>query len=260
MAILELEDVRVTFRLATGEQLTALDGMDLSVEEGELVALVGPSGCGKTTVLNVLAGEVRPERGMVRCAGVPVDGVTGRAGYVSQADALLPWRTVLDNVALGLELRGVPRRTRRDRARALMESIGLAGFEESFPGELSGGMRKRAAIARVLALGPPEVLMMDEPFSPLDALTRQRLQDDILDLWDRTGCTIVYVTHDLPEAIALADRVLLLSSRPGRVVREYRIDLPRPRRVMDVKLTPRFAELERAIWTDLQTELREVGP
>ena len=247
MAILELEDVRVTFRLATGEQLTALDGMDLSVEEGELVALVGPSGCGKTTVLNVLAGEVRPERGAVRCAGVPVDGVTGRAGYVSQADALLPWRTVLDNVALGLELRGVPRRTRRDRARALMESIGLAGFEESFPGELSGGMRKRAAIARVLALGPPEVLMLDEPFSPLDALTRQRLQDDILDLWDRTGCTIVYVTHDL-------------SARPGRVVREYRIDLPRPRRVMDVKLTPRFAELERAIWTDLRAELGEVAP
>lgn len=260
MAILELEDVRVTFRLATGERLTALDGMDLSVAEGELVALVGPSGCGKTTVLNVLAGEVRPERGAVRCAGAPVDGVTGRAGYVSQADALLPWRTVLDNVALGLELRGVPRRTRRDRARALMESMGLAGFEGSFPGELSGGMRKRAAIARVLALGPPEVLMLDEPFSPLDALTRQRLQDDILDLWDRTGCTIVYVTHDLTEAVALADRVLLFSARPGRVVREYRIDLPRPRRVMDVKLTPRFAELERAIWTDLQAELREVAP
>ena len=157
-----------------------------------------------------------------------------------------------------MELRGVPKAQRRERARALMAKMGLAGFEDNYPRELSGGMRKRAAIARVLAVDPA-ILMMDEPFAPLDALTRQRLQDEILTLWESTGCTILYVTHDLTEAITLADRVLLLSRRPGRVVEEYVIDLPRPRRVMDVKFTPRFVELERTIWQALDTQLREEG-
>ena len=164
----------------------------------------------------------------------------------------------LDNVALAMELRGVPKAQRRDTARALMAKMGLGGFERSYPRELSGGMKKRAAIARVLALDPA-ILMMDEPFAPLDALTRQRLQDEILTTWEATGCTILYVTHDLTEAITLADRVLLMSTRPGKVVREYVIDLPRPRRVMDVKFTPHFVELERAIWQDLETQLREGG-
>ena len=175
-------------------------------------------------------------------------------GYISQADTLLPWRSVLDNVALAMELRGVDKATRRERARALMAQMGLAGFEESWPRELSGGMRKRAAIARVLAVDPA-ILMMDEPFAPLDALTRQRLQDDILSLWETTGCTILYVTHDLTEAITLADRVVLLAARPGRVVGTYAIDLPRPRRVMDVKFSPRFVELEKTIWSALSREL-----
>ena len=259
MSLLELKDVTVSFPFPHGRPgLLALVGLTLSVEQGELVALVGPSGCGKTTALNVLAGQVRPTSGQVRLAGEPVEGMLPSVGYISQADTLLPWRTVEDNVALAMELRGIPKAQRRETARALMAKMGLGGFERSYPRELSGGMKKRAAIARVLAIDPA-ILMMDEPFAPLDALTRQRLQDEILTTWEATGCTILYVTHDLTEAITLADRVLLMSTRPGKVVREYVIDLPRPRRVMDVKFTPHFVELERAIWKDLETQLREGG-
>ena len=259
MSLLELKDVTVSFPVPHGRPpLLALDGLTLSVDLGELVALVGPSGCGKTTALNVLAGQVRPTSGQVRLAGEPVEGMLPSVGYISQADTLLPWRTVEDNVALAMELRGIPKAQRRETARALMAKMGLGGFERSYPRELSGGMKKRAAIARVLAIDPA-ILMMDEPFAPLDALTRQRLQDEILTTWEATGCTILYVTHDLTEAITLADRVLLMSTRPGKVVREYVIDLPRPRRVMDVKFTPHFVELERAIWQDLETQLREGG-
>ena len=259
MKLLELNDVTVSFPSPDGSRMTALRDMSLSVEQGELVALVGPSGCGKSTALNVLAGQVRPVSGQVRLAGEPVKGVSPSVGYISQADTLLPWRTVLDNVALAMELRGVEKRERREAARELMARMGLSGFEDNYPRELSGGMKKRAAIARVLAVDPA-ILMMDEPFGPLDALTKEKLQDEILALWESTGCTILYVTHDLTEAITLADRVVLMSARPGRVVREYPIDLPRPRRVMDVKFSPRFVELERAIWQDLQGELhREEG-
>lgn len=253
--MLELNNVTVSFPASGGRPVTALSGMELSVSQGELVALVGPSGCGKTTVLNVLAGQVRPQSGSVRLAGEPVKGVLPSVGYISQADTLLPWRSVLDNVALAMELRGENKKNRREKARDLMARMGLAGFEDSWPRELSGGMRKRAAIARVLAVDPA-VLMMDEPFAPLDALTRQKLQDDILALWESTGCTILYVTHDLTEAITLADRVVLMSARPGRVVNTYTIDLPRPRRVMDVKFSPRFVELEKTIWEDLSHQLR----
>ena len=260
MPLLELKDVTVSFPVAKKRPpVRALEGMSLSVAQGELVALVGPSGCGKTTALNVLAGQVPVDQGQVLLAGQPVQGVLPSMGYISQGDTLLPWRTVVDNVALAMELRGVSKAQRREKARALMETVGLAGFEEHYPRQLSGGMRKRAAIARVLAVDP-SILMMDEPFAPLDALTRQRLQDEILTLWEHTGCTILYVTHDLTEAITLADRVVLLSRRPGRVVAEYPIDLPRPRRVMDVKFTPRFVELERTFWQDLHEQLEGGAP
>ncbi len=254
MKLLELKDVTVSFPSPDGSRMTALRDMSLSVEQGELVALVGPSGCGKSTALNVLAGQVRPVSGQVRLAGEPVKGVSPSVGYISQADTLLPWRTVLDNVALAMELRGVGKQERRAAARDLMARMGLSGFEDNYPRELSGGMKKRAAIARVLAVDPA-ILMMDEPFGPLDALTKEKLQDEILALWESTGCTILYVTHDLTEAITLADRVVLLSHRPGRVAGEYPIDLLRPRRVMDVKFSPRFVELEKTIWQDLQREL-----
>lgn len=258
MPVLELTNVTVAFPFSGGKRLTALENLSLSVGQGELVALVGPSGCGKTTVLNLLAGQVSPASGTVRLGGQEVTGMTPSLGYLSQADTLLPWRTVLDNVALPLELRGVSKKERRDRAAALMGDMGLAGFEGSWPRELSGGMRKRAAIARVLAANP-SVLMLDEPFGPLDALTKEKLQDDILTLWEKSGCTILYVTHDLTEAIALADRVVLMSARPGHVVREYPVPLPRPRRVMDVKFRPEFVTLERAVWQDLQQELSKGG-
>lgn len=259
--LLEWNNVTVDFPFTAGKPLRALDEMSFSVAQGELVALVGPSGCGKTTALNVLAGQLPVVQGQVHLAGEPVEGLLPSVGYVSQRDTLLPWRTVLDNVALAMELRGVGKKARRERARALMEQMGLQGFEGSYPRELSGGMRKRAAIARVLAVSPA-VLMMDEPFAPLDALTRQKLQNEILQLWEDSGCTILYVTHDLTEAITLADRVVLMSARPGRVVGEYPIDLPRPRRVMDVKFSPRFVELEETVWRDLERELRqgEAGP
>ncbi len=259
MSFLELENVSVSFPSDSREgELLALDGLNLSVRSGELVALVGPSGCGKTTALNVIAGEIPPTTGTVQCMGQSVCGMLPSMGYISQADTLLPWRTVLDNVALAMELRGIPKRERRRIAQEKMQQLGLEGFEKSYPHALSGGMKKRAAIARILAIDP-KVLVMDEPFAPLDALTRQRLQDRILKLWEDSGITILYVTHDLTEAITLADRVLLFSRRPGRVVKEYPVSLPRPRRVMDVKFSPAFVELEQKIWHDLQTELDETG-
>lgn len=252
--LLEWKNVTVDFPFTGGRSLRVLDGMSFSVSQGELVALVGPSGCGKTTALNVLAGQLTPRSGEVRLAGECVEGALPSVGYISQKDTLLPWRSVLDNVALAMELRGVPKKERREKAAALMAQMGLQGFEHSWPRELSGGMKKRAAIARVLAV-EPAVLLMDEPFAPLDALTRQKLQDDILALWEQTGCTILYVTHDITEAITLAGRVALMSARPGKIVHEYPIDLPRPRRVMDVKFTPRFVALEETIWHDLEAEL-----
>lgn len=258
MAMLELQGVDVDFPFPDRGELPVLSGCSLSVEQGELVALVGPSGCGKSTSLNVLAGQVIPKAGKALVGGQPVAGLPASLGYISQADTLLPWRTVEDNVALGLELRGMGKQVRREKARDLMARMGLTGFEKSWPHQLSGGMKKRAAIARVLSLDP-QVLLMDEPFAPLDALTRQRLQEEILSLWERTPRTILYVTHDLGEAITLADRVLLMSARPGKIVGEYAIDLPRPRRVMDVKFSPRFARLEQEIWQDLKGELEKEG-
>ena len=255
MALLELENVSVSFASRNGQPpLLALHNMNLAVEKGQLVALVGPSGCGKTTVLNLLAGQITPTEGQVRLDGAPVKGLLPSLGYISQADTLLPWRTVLDNVALAMELRGIPKSQRQETARSLMEKMGLKGFELSYPRELSGGMKKRAAIARVLAVDP-SILLLDEPFAPLDAFTRQRLQDDMLSVWEATGSTILYVTHDLTEAITLADRVILMGTRPGRLVKEYSIDLPRPRRVMDVKFSPHFVELERDIWQELEAQL-----
>lgn len=253
--LLLVEDMDIAFSfVGDGGKVPAVAGMNLAVREHEFVALIGPSGCGKTTTLNAMAGLVTPDRGRVLLAGEGVKGVSGKVGYISQADNLLPWRTVLDNVALGLELRRVPKKQRHAQARELIARMGLEGFEQSYPHELSGGMKKRVSIARVLAIDPA-VLFMDEPFGPLDMFTKEKLQDDLLEIWEGSGKTIVYVTHDLTEAIALADRVVLISARPGRVRGEYPIDLPRPRRVMDVKFEPRVVELEKAIWADLVHEL-----
>lgn len=252
--LLELREVRISFPSVDAPPVLAVDQLSLQVFRHEFLALVGPSGCGKSTVLGAMAGLVIPDSGDILFDGQAVKGVSPRIGYISQADSLLPWRSVLDNVALGLQLRGISKRERHEQARALLSGMGLCGFEHNFPHELSGGMKKRVTIARVLAI-EPEVLFMDEPFGPLDAFTKEKLQDDILELWERSGQTIVYVTHDLGEAISLADRVLLLGGRPGCVRGEYPIPLKRPRRVMDLKFDDAFISLERSIWSDLRAEL-----
>ena len=256
--ILEMKNVTISLPSVDAPPVLAVEQMSLSIHEREFLALIGPSGCGKSTTLNAMAGLIPIDSGEILLGGQPVNGINERVGYISQADNLLPWKTVLDNVALGLELRGVSKKLRHAKARELIHSMGLSGFETNYPHELSGGMKKRVTIARVLAI-EPEVLFMDEPFGPLDVFTKEKLQDDILTIWEQSNQTIVYVTHDLPEAIAMADRVVLISARPGRVQEEYPVHLNRPRRVMDVKFEDPFIQLEKRIWTDLRSELSKVG-
>ncbi|MDF2838403.1 MAG: transporter ATP-binding protein [Evtepia sp.] len=256
--ILELKDVKISFPSVDAPPVLAVEQLSLAVREHEFLALIGPSGCGKSTILNAMAGLIPVDAGEIFFGSQPVRGVNERVGYISQADNLLPWKTVLDNVALGLELRGVPKKLRHAKARDLIRSMGLSGFETNYPHELSGGMKKRVTIARVLAI-EPEVLFMDEPFGPLDVFTKEKLQDDIMHIWETSNQTIVYVTHDLTEAISLADRVVLISGRPGQVRGIYPVPLKRPRRVMDVKFDDTFVCLEKTIWADLRAELEQTG-
>jgi NitT/TauT family transport system ATP-binding protein len=223
------DDLLVTFPGAGGAASTvALDGLGLAVEAGEVVALIGPNGCGKSTFLRVAAGLLRPERGSVVLDGVPVVEPDGRIGLVFQEPRLLPWRSVADNVTYPLELAGWPRERRRARLAQLLELVGLEAASALRPAQLSGGMRQRAALARALALSP-QVLLLDEPFSALDALTRERFNLELLRLHERTGTTVVIVTHSIPEAILVADRVIVMTPRPGRVAAEVRIEAPKPR-------------------------------
>ncbi len=256
--VLELRDIRISYSSVDAPPVLAVERLSLCVRQGEFLALIGPSGCGKSSTLNAMAGLTPVDAGEILLHGQPVHKISHRVGYISQADHLLPWRTVLDNVALGLELRGMPKKLRHARARALIASMGLGGFETHYPHELSGGMKKRVTIARVLAI-EPEILFMDEPFAPLDVFTREKLQEDIMHVWAATGQTIVYVTHDLTEAISLSDRVLLFGGRPGQVRGEYPIPLPRPRRVMDTKFDDAFVALEKTIWMALRAELSQTG-
>lgn len=254
--VLALNHVNISFPSVDGKAVRAVEDMSLCIRQHEFVVLIGPSGCGKSTTLNAMAGLIPVDSGELLLYGETVKGVHRNVGYISQTDGLLPWANVLDNVALGLKLRGLSRRARQEKAQALIERMGLRGFEQSYPHELSGGMKKRVAIARVLALDP-EILFMDEPFGSLDAFTKEKLQNEVLELWEQSTQTIVYVTHDLTEAIALADRVVLVGARPGRVRREYTVSLKRPRRVMEVKLSTEFVELEKTIWADLSAELNQ---
>lgn len=232
----------------------ALADVDLDVSRGEFLTLVGPSGCGKSTILNLVAGFVPATRGEVHCDGRPVIGLNRAVGYITQEDNLLPWRTLLENVELALEFRGVPREERRRRCAALLEQVGLQGFEGHYPHQLSGGMRKRAAIVRTLAYDPA-IILMDEPFGPLDAQTRLILQDQLLRLWEGSGRTIVFVTHDIVEAIALSDRVAILSSSPGRLKALHEVAIRRPRDVFHIHAQGAFATLYDKIWNDLRDEL-----
>jgi NitT/TauT family transport system ATP-binding protein len=256
-AVIELRDVYRLFTLPRGrtiEVFVALEGISLRVAEGEFVSIVGPSGCGKSTILNLVAGLLAPTAGEVTVFGRPVRGLNRQVGYVTQDDNLLPWRTTLANVALPLEFRRLPSDHRRARAAALVAQVGLRGFEHHYPHELSGGMRKRASIARTLAYDPG-VLLMDEPFGPLDAQTRVILQDQLLRMWEGSGRTVVFVTHDLVEAVALSDRVIVMTRAPGRFKREVVVDIPRPRDVFHIHGHPRFPLLYETIWQELREEL-----
>lgn len=249
-----VRDLNQVFTSTNGKTTVAIKNVNLQIADQEFVAIVGPSGCGKSTLLNILAGLIKPSKGEVLLDGKTMHGISSRIGYMSQADSLLPWRTVLDNVALGLEIKGVPKVKRNSLARELIARTGLNGFEDSFPSELSGGMRKRVAIIRILALDP-EILFMDEPFGALDVFTKEMLQDDILKLWQETKKTIVFVTHDLAEAITLADRVVLMTSRPSTIKSEYNIPLARPRSALETRFEPQFVELQKLIWNDLRAEV-----
>jgi NitT/TauT family transport system ATP-binding protein len=229
----------------------ALDRVSLTVNDGEFVSIVGPSGCGKSTMLNVIAGLLAPSEGGTCVAGIEGNGAGSRIGYMFQKDTLLPWATALDNICLPMDVKGA-----RDwhKARALMQLVDLTGFEAHYPRQLSGGMRKRVQLARLLAQDP-EVLLMDEPFGALDAQTRLIIQEEFLKIWERQRKTVLFVTHDLQEAIALSDKVVLISARPGRVKATYAVNLPRPRRVDEVMADPRFTALFQEIWASLKQEV-----
>ena len=221
----------------------ALHDVNLRIEPGQFVCLLGPSGCGKSTLLGALAGHLAPARGTLRVDGAVVDGPHPDRGLVFQQHTLFPWQRVIDNVAFGLKMKGVARAARHARAHALLASVGLDGFESRWPSQLSGGMQQRVEIARVL-INEPRVLLMDEPFGALDALTRARMQQLLLDIWGRFRTTVVFVTHDIDEALFLADRLLVMSARPGRIVEDLRLDFARPREA-ELVTSPDFAALKR---------------
>jgi NitT/TauT family transport system ATP-binding protein len=236
-----------------GRAVTPVASLSLDVRDEEFVALVGPSGCGKSTVLNMIGGLIRPTAGEIRLDGVRHAGVPPRVGYVFQKDTVFPWRTVHRNIALGLEYRGVPAAERERRVREAIRLIGLDGFEDAFPATLSGGMRQRVALMRTLVV-QPEILLMDEPFGALDTHTKLRLQAQLLELWLAHRQTVVFVTHDLAEAITLSDRVIVLTSRPGRVKLVHEVKLPRPRDVIRVRETEEYAREFGALWHVLGEE------
>jgi len=251
---LSVRGISHVYASPSGTVTVSLQSIDLHIREQEFVAIVGPSGCGKSTLLNIMSGLIRPSAGDVFLDRCRLPGVTQRIGYMSQADTLMPWRNTLENVELSLEIRGMPKAERRERARHLIHKAGLSGFEKSYPHELSGGMKKRVVIIRILA-ADSEVLFMDEPFGALDVFTKEMLQDEILKLWQETKKTIVFVTHDLAEAITLADRVVLLTARPSTVKNEYAIPIARPRSALETRFQPEFVALQKRIWNDLREEV-----
>jgi len=242
------------FLTKDGTPFTAIRDVTLEVAAGEFVAVVGPTGCGKSTTLSLISGLEGASEGTVEVAGAPVDGIPDGVGYMFQGDAVLPWKNVLDNVALGLRFRGMGRREADALARDWIGRVGLTGFEDRYPHQLSGGMRKRVAMAQSL-ITEPSVLLLDEPFGALDVQTRELMQDELLGLWSGTGAACVFVTHDLTEAISLADRVVVMTAGPATVKDVVQVDLPRPRRVEEIRLTPEFIELYKRIWDSLREEV-----
>ncbi|GAB3478246.1 ABC transporter ATP-binding protein [Polaromonas eurypsychrophila] len=254
---LELLDVTCTFRSRddAGQAYTAVGQTTLRIRAGEFVSVVGPTGCGKSTLLNIGAGLLPPTSGSVKVFGQTLAGINTRAGYMFQTEALMPWRSAIANVMVGLQYHGVPDAEARAQAQAWLERVGLADFGDRYPHQLSGGMRKRTALAQVLALDP-DIILMDEPFSALDIQTRQLMENEVLDLWAAKKKAVLFITHDLDEAIAMSDRVVVLSAGPAtRPMGEFDIDLPRPRNVAEVRTQPRFIELHTQIWDVLRDEV-----
>ena len=250
---IQAKNVFLTFRPKNRDPVTALQGLDLEVTQGEFLSLVGPSGCGKTTFLNVLLGLLRPDAGDIRLDGKKITGPGQERAMVFQEFGLLPWRTVLANVELGLELKGVAAAARRERAVELIKLVGLSGFDQHYPHELSGGMKQRVGLARALATDP-EVLLMDEPFAALDAQTRDIMQMELLQIWDRAKKTVLFVTHSIEEAAYLSDRVIVMTARPGRTKSVIKINLPRPRDY-EMRLSAEFNNIKAKIWDTLKEEL-----
>jgi NitT/TauT family transport system ATP-binding protein len=254
-AAVALDDVVVAFRLADGGVYTAVERATLHVADGEFVAIVGPTGCGKSTLLNVTAGLLAPAAGAINIFGRSLSSLNRQAGYLFQADALFPWKTAVENVAIGLETSGTPAADARGRAKEWLARVGLAAFADRYPHMLSGGQRKRVGLAQVL-IRDPKILLMDEPFGPLDAQTRQIMGNLLLDLWTADRKAVLFVTHDLEEAIALSDRVVTMSAGPAaRIIGDWRVPLTRPRDISEVKLDPIFHELHRDIWHKLKAEV-----
>ena len=250
----ELKHVARRFVTPTGEILSALEDFDLSIAPGEFFAIVGPTGCGKSTTLGLIAGLAKPQAGEVTLFDAPVNGVDSRVGFVFQQDAVFPWRNVLGNVMAGPLFRGVPRAEAEATARDWINRVGLKGFEDHHPHQLSGGMRKRVALAQTF-INNPQVLLMDEPFSSLDVQTRELMQEELLQLWAQAKSAVLFVTHDLDEAILLADRVAVLTTRPARVKSVHTIDLPRPRNVATLRYDEKFITIARKISDDLREEV-----
>jgi NitT/TauT family transport system ATP-binding protein len=251
---IELHGVTKRFITPKGGVYTALRDLNLEVAPGEFCALVGPTGSGKSTTLALISGLEPPSEGEVKVLGKTVHGIDPAIGYVFQADAVFPWKNVLDNVAAGPRYRGASQKQARERALDWISRVGLAGFEDRYPHQLSGGMRKRVSLAQTLINGP-EVLLMDEPFSALDVQTRSLMEDELLTLWAASSASVVFVTHDLEEAIALADRVFVLTAGPATVKGNYVVDIPRPRNVAEIRFHPRFAQIYEEIWSDLRDEV-----
>ena len=254
-AALAFDAVSCTFisRDDPAQRYTAVRDVTLRVGAGEFVSVVGPTGCGKSTLLNMAAGLLTPSRGRIEVFGAPLSGINARAGYMFQAESLMPWRTALQNVMAGLEFRGIA--NARAQADDWLKRVGLGGFGDRYPHQLSGGMRKRTSLAQTLALDP-DIILMDEPFSALDVQTRQLMENEVLELWAAKKKAVLFITHDLDEAIAMSDRVVVLSAGPAsHPIGEFHVDLDRPRDVAEVRTAPRFVELHKAIWDVLREEV-----
>jgi NitT/TauT family transport system ATP-binding protein len=254
-ARIDLTGVTKRFMTPAGTAFTALRDVNFVVEAGQFCAVVGPTGCGKSTTLSMVSGLDTPSAGTVRVGGRTVSGITQGTSFMFQADALLPWKTVLGNVAMGPIFRGVGRKQAQQSARDWLRRVGLAGFEDHHPHQLSGGMRKRVSLAAAL-INEPKILLMDEPFGALDVQTKAIMSNELLGLWEQTKPSVLFITHDLEEAVALADRVVVMTAGPGTVKAVYDIDLPRPRgAVQEIRFDPRFLELHQQIWQSLREEV-----